>query len=67
MIRLRLVHLAVLMAVISMGLTFFSKLQAQTLSSTAALSGTISDPSGARVAKATTPLKRPHRGSSLQS
>ena len=62
MIRLRLVHLAVLMAVISMGLTFFSKLQAQTLSSTAALSGTISDPSGARVAKATVKVTDSEKG-----
>jgi hypothetical protein len=50
------------MAVISMGLTFFSKLQAQTLSSTAALSGTISDPSGARVAKATVKVTDSEKG-----
>ena len=60
MTRLRLVVLAVLMATI--GLTFLSKLQAQTLSSSAALSGTISDPSGARVAKATVKVTDSEKG-----
>jgi hypothetical protein len=62
MIRLRLVHLAVLMAILSMGLTFVSKLHAQTMSSSASLSGTVSDPSGARIAKATVKVTDSEKG-----
>ena len=62
MIRLRLVHLAVLMATISIGLTFVSKLHAQAKSNTATLSGTVSDPSGARIPKATVKLSNPENG-----
>ena len=62
MTRLRLVHLAVLMATMSIGLTFVSKLHAQTMSSTASLSGTVSDPSGARIPKATVKLTNPENG-----
>ncbi len=62
MIRLRLVHLAVLMAIVSIGLTFVSKLHAQTMSSTATLAGTVSDPSGARIPKATVKLTNPENG-----
>ena len=56
MTRLRLVLLAVLMATMALGLTFSPALHAQSLSSTAALSGTVSDPSGARIPKATIKL-----------
>ena len=62
MIRLRLVNLAVLMATISIGLTFVSTLHAQTRSSSASLSGTVSDPSGARIPKAMVKLTNPQNG-----
>ena len=62
MTRLRIILLAVLVAGISLGLTFVSTLQAQTLSSTAALSGTVTDPSGARVPKATVKLTDSEKG-----
>jgi hypothetical protein len=60
MTRSRLVLLAVLITTIV--LTFLSKLHAQTLSSTAALSGTVSDPSGARVPKATIKVTDSEKG-----
>ncbi len=60
MTRLRFVVLAVLMTAI--GLTFLSKLNAQGKSITASLSGTVSDPSGARVPKATVRLTNPENG-----
>jgi len=60
MTRLYFVLLAVLMATI--GLSFQSKLEAQTRSSTASLSGTVSDPSGARIPKATVKLTNPENG-----
>ncbi len=62
MTRLRLVHWVVLMAAIACGLTFIPTLRAQTLSSTAALSGSVSDPSGARVPKASVKLTNSERG-----
>jgi hypothetical protein len=62
MTRLRLVAFAVLVAIMALGLTFSPLLQAQTLSSTAALSGTVSDPAGARVAKATVKLTNAEKG-----
>jgi hypothetical protein len=46
----------------ALGLTIFPALHAQTLSSTAALSGTVSDPSGARVQKAIVKLTNPQQG-----
>jgi hypothetical protein len=52
--------MAVLMATI--GLTFLSKLNAQSKSITASLSGTVADPSGARVPKATVRLTNPENG-----
>jgi hypothetical protein len=54
MTRLRFVVLAVLMTAI--GLAFLSKMHAQGKSITASLSGTVTDPSGARVPKATLKL-----------
>ena len=60
MTRLRLVVLAVLMATI--GLAHLSKLHAQTKGITAALSGTVSDPSGARIPKAAVKLMNPDNG-----
>ena len=62
MTRLRLVLRAVLMAITVIGLPLSPALQAQTLSSTAALSGTVSDPSGARVQKATVKLTNSEQG-----
>ena len=50
--RLRLVRLAVLMVTVILGLTCVSKLQAQSKSITASLSGTVTDPTGARIPKA---------------
>ena len=54
MTKLRFVVLVMLM--IAIGLTFLSKLHAQGKSITASLSGTVTDPSGARVPKATLKL-----------
>ncbi len=54
-----LARLAVLLTVMSLGLTFVSALHAQSKSITASLSGTVSDPSGARVAKAKVKLSNP--------
>ncbi len=58
--RLRLMCLAVL--IVTIGLTFTSKLDAQSKSTTATLSGTVSDPSGARVPNATVKLTNPENG-----
>ena len=60
MTRLRLIVWAVLLTTI--GLTFPPKLAAQSKSTTASLSGTVTDPSGARVAKATVKLTNPENG-----
>ena len=60
--RLRLILLAVLAATTPPCLTFFPALHAQTLSSSASLSGTVSDPSGARVTKATVKLTSTEKG-----
>src|ERR1039457_2373536 len=60
MTRLRLIVLAVLMTTI--GLAFPSKLHAQSKSTTASLSGTVTDPSGARVANATVKVTNPENG-----
>jgi len=49
MTRLRLVALAVLVAIMAPGLSHSPLLWAQSLSSSAALSGTVSDPAGARI------------------
>ena len=62
MTKLRLVLVAVLMAIMAVGLSHFLALQAQTLSSAASLSGTVSDPSGARVPKATIKLTDSEKG-----
>ena len=62
MTRLRLIVLAVLMTTI--GLAFPSNLHAQSKSTTASLSGTVTDPSGARVPKATVKLTNPRMESS---
>ncbi len=62
MTRLRFVVLAVLMTAI--GLTFLSKLNAQGKSITASLSGTVSDPTGARIPKAALKLTDPQVESS---
>jgi hypothetical protein len=60
--RLRLNVLLVLMVIIAVGLILVPALQAQTLSSSASLSGTVSDPSGARVPKATITLTDSEKG-----
>ena len=57
--RLLLVHLAVLMVTMFLGLTFVTKLQAQSKSITASLSGTVTDPTGARIPKAAVKLTNP--------
>ncbi len=62
MTRLRLVAFAVLVAILALGLSFSPLLRAQSLSSSAALSGTVSDPAGARVAKATVKLTDSEKG-----
>jgi hypothetical protein len=62
MSRLRLAVLAVLMAVMAVGLTFHPALHAQSKSITASLSGTVTDPSGARIPKATVKLTNPDNG-----
>jgi hypothetical protein len=59
---MRFVLLAVLMAFMALGLTFSPVLQAQSLSSSAALSGAVSDPSGARIPKATIKLTDSEKG-----
>ena len=59
MTRLRFVIAAVLMAVIGLA---FPLLHAQSRSTTASLSGTVTDPSGARIAKATVRLTDPENG-----
>ena len=60
MTKLRFVVLAVLMTTI--GLAFPSKFYAQSKSTTASLSGTVTDPSGARVANATVKVTNPENG-----
>jgi hypothetical protein len=67
MTRLRFALLAVLIAIMAVGLLNIPALRAQTLSSTAALSGTVSDPSGARVPKATVKLTNAQQGISRAS
>ncbi len=62
MTRLRFVRIAVLMAITALGLSFSPALHAQSLSSTAALSGAVSDPSGARIPKATIKLTDSEKG-----
>lgn len=61
MFKLRLI-LASLLAIMATGLTSHPALQAQSLSSTASLSGIVSDPSGARIAKAIVKLTSPEKG-----
>jgi len=58
--RIRLAVLAVLMTTI--GLAFVSKLNAQSKSTTASLSGAVTDPSGARIPRATVRLTNPENG-----
>jgi len=60
MTKLRFVLVAVLMTTV--GLTCLSKLHAQSMSTTATLSGTVSDPSGARIPKAAVKLTDPEIG-----
>ena len=60
MTRLRLMVLAVLMTTI--GLAFPLKFYAQSKSTTASLSGTVTDPSGARIANATVKVTNPENG-----
>ena len=60
MIRLRLVVLAVWIT--SIGLAIPSQILAQTKSTTASLSGTVTDPSGARVPNASVKLTDPDNG-----
>ena len=67
MTRLRFVHLAVLLAIMSLGLTFVSKLHAQSRSTTASLTGTVTDPSGAVVPKATVKITNPDNGTSREA
>jgi len=62
MTRLRLVLLAVLMVTMALGLAFCPALHAQSMSTTASLSGTVSDPAGARIPKATVKLTNPEQG-----
>ena len=64
MTKLRFVLLAVMMAIMAVGLPFHPALHAQTASTTATLSGTVSDPSGAKVPKATVKLINPENGTS---
>jgi len=58
--RLRLIALAVLMATV--GTALVSRLNAQSKSITASLSGTVTDPTGARVPKANLKLTNPDAG-----
>jgi hypothetical protein len=58
----RFVLSAVLMVVMAIALTFPSNLHSQSKSTTASLSGTVADPSGARVPKATVKLINPELG-----
>ena len=60
--KIRFVGLAVSLAIMALDLPFIPTLHAQTLSSTAALSGTVSDPAGARVQKALVKLTNPEKG-----
>jgi hypothetical protein len=60
MTRLRLTIFAVVMT--SIGLAFPLELHAQSRSTTASLSGTVTDPSGARVPNATVKLTNPENG-----
>ena len=62
MIRLRLVLLAVWAITMTLGLTFLPVLHAQSKSITASLSGTVSDPAGARIPKAKVRLTNPETG-----
>ena len=62
MTRLRLVLLAVLMASLAFGLSFCPALHAQTMSTTASLSGSVTDPAGARIPKATVKITNPEKG-----
>jgi hypothetical protein len=62
MTRLRLAVLAVLVAVMAVGLPFHPTLHAQSKSITASLSGSVTDPSGARIPKATVKLTNPETG-----
>ena len=60
MARLRFIALAALMAIVA--LAFPPKFSAQTKSTTASLSGTVTDPSGARIPNATVRLTHPETG-----
>ncbi len=62
MIRLRLVYWAALMATFAVVLAILPALRGQTLSSTANLSGIVTDPSGARIPNATVKLHNPDTG-----
>jgi hypothetical protein len=62
MTRLRVAFLAVLVCVMFVGLPFYPAIQAQSASSTATLSGTISDPAGSRVPKAAVKVTNPETG-----
>lgn len=62
MTKFRLVLLAVLMVTTALGLSFCPALHAQTMNTTASLSGTISDPSGARIPNAKVKLTNPDKG-----
>ena len=60
--RFRLVVVAVLVAMMAVALSVTPALNAQSKSTTAALSGTVTDPSGARVPKAAVKLTNPELG-----
>jgi carboxypeptidase family protein len=62
MTRLRVAFLAVLVCVMFVGLPSCPAIHAQSASSTATLSGTISDPAGGRVPKATVKVTNPETG-----
>ena len=62
MTKSRFVFSAVLMAIAAVGLLNIPALRAQSKNTTASLSGTVTDPSGARVAKATVKLSNPENG-----
>ena len=62
MTRFRPIRWAVLIAMIGAGATRLPVVQAQSMSTTASLSGTVSDPSGARVPGATLKLSNPENG-----
>jgi hypothetical protein len=58
----RLGHVFLVVSMIAIGFAFPAKFSAQTKSTTASLSGTVTDPTGARITKATVKLTDPTTG-----